>query len=445
MALLTSPVPGLNVLTAIASNPSLKTLKCSFIWLSSCLLALSGEAQLSECSARDGLPNFFAKLAQGDNVRIAYLGGSITAQEGWRPKTLSWFRQQYPKANISEINAAIGGTGSDLGVFRLRHDVLEQKPDLLFVEFAVNDAGASPDRIYRAMEGIVRQTWRDNPATDICYVYTIAGTMLDQLKKGELPRSYAAMEKIAAHYGIPSINMGIEVARLEQEGKLVFQAPKPKNEKEKAALGDKIIFSPDSVHPYPDSGHQLYLDAIVRGMNLIKPVGKPGPHQLIKPFLLDNWEKAKLIPLGQINPGAFWKKLDPSANGGFKQFSKRLPGLWKANQPGDSIQFKFRGTEVAIYDVIGPDCGQVIVTLDNQKPVVVPRFDAYCVYYRPTLLKIGSNLSDTIHSVKIEIHPDQPDKARILSQRKEKMDDPKRFNDRAWYVSGLLIVGDLVQ
>ena len=47
--------------------------------------------------------------------------------------------------------------------------------------------------------------------------------------------------------------------------------------------------------------------------------------------------------------------------------------------------------------------------------------------------------------MKVEIHPDQPDKVSILAQRKEKMDDPKRFNDRAWYAGALLLVGNLVK
>lgn len=43
-----------------------------------------------ECSPRRGLPNFLAKAQKsGAEVRIAYLGGSITAQEGWRPRTLA--------------------------------------------------------------------------------------------------------------------------------------------------------------------------------------------------------------------------------------------------------------------------------------------------------------------------------------------------------------------
>jgi hypothetical protein len=116
-----------------------------------------------ECSPRNGLPNFFAKAAAGADVKVAYLGGSITAQPGYRIKTLAHFKSEYPKAKFQEINAAIGGTGSDLGVFRLEHDVFEGKPDLLFVEFAVNDGGAKPEEIIRAMEGIVRKTWKTFP------------------------------------------------------------------------------------------------------------------------------------------------------------------------------------------------------------------------------------------------------------------------------------------
>ena len=408
-------------------------------------LALPAAATpLSECAPRAGLPNFFAKLDRNDPVRIGYLGGSITAQDGWRPKTLKWFQQQYPRAAISEINAAIGGTGSDLGVFRLRDDVLKFKPDLLFIEFAVNDSGAAATQIHRCLEGIIRQTWRDNPATDICLVYTLEGHMLEMLKQDQLPGSYAAMEQVAEHYGIPSINMGLAVARLETAGQLVFQGKPPVTEAEKTALGDKILFSEDGVHPFPDTGHQVYLESIARGMALIRSTGKPAPHQLGDAFVADNWEEAKLVPLSRARLSAGWTKLDPVTNQLAKNFESRLPAIWKANQPGESIQFQFRGTAASLYDLVGPDCGQVIVTLDDQPPFIRPRFDAFCTYHRLASLTIGANLTNTVHTVKLEIHPDQPDKGKILTQRNEKMDQPERYNDRAWYAGALMLVGDLV-
>src|SRR5580698_2591892 len=131
-------------------------------------------APAEEVHARGGLPNFFARAEHPDGeIKVAYLGGSITAQAGYRVKSLAHFRTMFPPAKFSEINAAIGGTGSDLGVFRVQQDVLDQHPDLLFVEFAVNDGGAAPEQIFRCMEGIVRQTWKAAPKCDICFVYTV--------------------------------------------------------------------------------------------------------------------------------------------------------------------------------------------------------------------------------------------------------------------------------
>lgn len=395
-----------------------------------------------ECHPRTGLPNVLTKLKAGDEVRIGYLGGSITAQPGWRPKTLAWFREQFPEAKVSEINAAIGGTGSELGVFRLQHDVLIHQPDLLFVEFAVNDGGAPPERIYRSMEGIVRQTWRHNPETDICFVYTLTGNMLGTLQEGSFPRAASAMERIADHYGIPSIHMGLEVARLEEQGRLIFKGSKPKTDEERTAIGDKILFSPDAVHPYPDSGHQLYLEAIVRSLARIWSRGKPGPHELGTPFVTDNWEAAKMIPLSRARLSAGWEKLDPLTDDLAKRFGGRLSELWRANRPGESVTFRLRGSVVRIYDLVGPDCGQVTIQVDDHPAVVKPRFDAYCTYHRLSYLVVGQALTDAVHEITLTIHPDPPDKVAILSRRNETMDDPKRFDDTAWYAGAVLILGD---
>ena len=412
----------------------------------SCLMvqAVCGQTTLApavECHPRGGLPNVLAKLQAGKDVHIAYLGGSITAQAGWRPKTLAWFREQFPEATVDEINAAIGGTGSELGVFRLGHDVLRHRPDLLFVEFAVNDGGTPPEQIHRCMEGIVRQTWRQNPATDICFVYTLAGNMLQTLQEGFYPRSATAMEQIAQHYAIPSIHMGIEVARLETEDKLIFKGPKPKTEEEKTAIGDKVLFSPDAVHPYTDSGHRLYLEAIVRSMAEIRRNHEPGPHALIEPFRADNWEAAQMVPLSRAKLSSGWRQLDRGTDPMAKRFGNRLPEVWQADHPGESITFRVRGSAVRIYDLVGPDCGQISIQVDNQPAYVRPRFDAYCTYHRLSYLTVGKALSDGAHEITLTIHPEQPDKVGILSRRKQTMDDPKRFDGTTWYAGAVLLLG----
>jgi len=411
---------------------------------------IAGELELvpaQECRPRAGLPNFIAKAnTAGADVKIAYFGGSITAQNGWRPKTLAHFQKNYPTAKFSEINAAIGGTGSDLGVFRLKQDVLNKSPDLMFVEFAVNDGGASPEQIYRCMEGIVRQTWKALPNCDICFVYTLTEQLSPPMLDGKFQRSASAMEKIADTYGIPTIHMAMEVAKLAKAGKLQWRAPLPKTDEEKQKLGDTVVFAPDSVHPHPETGHELYLQAIARSLPAIVEASKtPGAHALPAPFIATNYEQAKLLPITEVTLSKGFVFLDPKTDKLGKSYSNRLPALHKATQPGETITFKFKGTRCSIYDLVGPDCGQVTLTLDDKPTRIVPRFDPYCTYHRLSAMVIGSDLPDEVHTVKIEIHPEQPDKVAILAKNKEKMDKPERFNGTAIYPGAILLVGELVK
>jgi hypothetical protein len=403
------------------------------------------EAQ--ECRSRAGWPNFLAKArTPGATVRVAYLGGSITAQPGWRPKTLAHFQKAWPQAKFEEIHAAIGGTGSDLGVCRLRQDVLDHQPDLLLVEFAVNDGGADPGQIQRCMEGIVRQTWRARPDCDIGFVYTITEALVPPLLEGKFQRSASAMEKVADHYGLPTIHLGLEVAKLAREGKLEWRAKLPKTDAEKQAVGDKFVFAPDSVHPHPETGHELYLQAVARSLGPIEAASaQPVTHALAAPLEADHYERAALVPIRASMVSAGFRRLDPKTDEFGKRWANRLTSLHQAVKPGEALSFRFKGTRCAIYDVIGPDSGQVIVTLDDQPPRVVPRFDAYGTYHRLSSFVVGTDLPDTVHTVRIELHPESPDKAKILAQRQQTIDKPERFAGTAFHPGALLLVGELVE
>jgi hypothetical protein len=406
------------------------------------LSAAASQGALAEFSPRGGVPNFLAKAEGTGAVRVAYFGGSITAAEGWRPKTLKWFQTSFPGAKFSEINAAIGGTGSDLGVFRLRHDVLEQRPDLMFVEFAVNDAGASREQIHRAMEGIVRQTWRELPECDICFVYTIAGNMLETTQSGKLPRSVAAMEELAQHYSIPSINFGLEVAKLEKDGKLVFKADQPTNETQRAAFAGKMIFSSDAVHPHAETGHELYLQSVKGAFEQMRrEPGKAQKHAPGAPLREDNWEQAKMVPLRSGWMSGHWTRLDPT-NRLAKSFARRVPELWRG-EPGAALSFRFRGTTASVYDLLGPDCGQIRLALDGKEMGLRPRFDSFSTYHRLGMVSAGSGLSNAAHEVKFTVAAEELDKVKILSQRNEKIDSAARFAGKNWYPGALLVVGEV--
>ena len=140
---------------------------------------------------RGGLPHIFAKLKAGKSVTVAYIGGSITAGAGasdgsrtsYRALVGQWFAATFPQSAVNNVDAAIGGTGSDLGAFRAGRDVLAHHPDLVFVEFAVNDGGSPEAMIDRAMEGIVRQIHQADPTTDICFVYTFVVAQRDEVMR----------------------------------------------------------------------------------------------------------------------------------------------------------------------------------------------------------------------------------------------------------------------
>jgi lysophospholipase L1-like esterase len=395
-----------------------------------------------ECSPRGGLPNLFQALKDKPELRIAYLGGSITEQAGWRPKTLEWFRARAPQSKVVEINAAIGGTGSSLGAFRLRHDVLEKKPDLLFIEFAVNDNHEAPEQIVRAFEGILRQTWKENPRTDVCFVYTTCIENLETLRSGKVPPAIETMEKIAEHYRIPSINFGLEVAALEKAGALVYIGKEPKTPEEKKALEGKVLFSPDGYHPYPESGHGIYFEVFRRSIGAIEAAGRPEAHTLPAPLSADPWEAAGIIPLSRTQKSKGWEAVPASTH---PWAHARMPELWKASAPGESLRFRFKGTAVGVYDLLGPDCGQVTIRLDDRPPVTVSRFDVFSSYHRLGILTLDFHLRDEIHQVSIAVSPDPPDKAKILRDgHQPPMADPKRFEGAAWYAGGILLVGELV-
>lgn len=390
---------------------------------------------------RDGIGHVMAKIRAGQKVTVAYLGGSITAANGWRPKTTAWLRETFPGAQFEEVHAAIGGTGSDLGVYRVGHDALQHNPDLLFVEFAVNDGSAAPEAIWRNMEGIVRQTWRKDPETDIIFTYTIHQGMIEEVKKGLCPRSASAMELLADFYGIPSVNFQVPVVELLKQDKLVFQA-------DKQPEGGKIWFAADGCHPR-DAGHEIYLRLVAEAITQMKDC-RPADHQakLAKTFVADNAEAAKMVPVQAKMLTGDWKAL-PADDGKQTAFGKRLGQIWMATQPGSKLHFKFKGSEAKLYDLVGPDGGQVIVTVDGKttaKPIA--RFDSYCTYHRIATLRLVSGADpNQVHEVTVEIHPEQPDRKSVAFRLKEpekELKMPKFQGTRLW-VGQILLLGDPVE
>ncbi len=417
----------------------------------------------AEFFVRGGLPNFYGKLKGGQPVKIAYFGGSITEQNGWRVLSLDYLRKRFPKAQISEIQAAIGGTGSGLGAFRIGNDVLRHRPDLVFVEFAVNDNGRSARDILRSMEGIVRHLRTDLPEADICFVYTITASDIPRIvEKNQTKLSTSTMEAIAEYYDIPSVYLASGVIRLLKEGKLVMKAPQSEMV---AVSGDaldavaaiprnkegQVIFSGDGVHPYPNTGHVLYNEALKRALETIEQAGgKPGSRlPLPEPNDRDCYADTRGIPLDsefvQLSGEVATVSLDTPQG---RPFRNRADKLWRL-APGAELKFKFKGGKVALYNLLGPSCGAVDIALDGKLIRKEFRFfDEYCGYHRIANANIADDLDPAqVHEVVIKVTGTPFDKrAALMESRRAGFDRaPGDFAPLDAYIAAIFIVGEPVR
>ena len=409
---------------------------------------------------RDGLARTLAKLRAGQEVAVAYFGGSITEMNGWRNMTTEWLGQEH-KAKIREIYAAIGGTGTDLGVYRLRKDVLDKKPDLVFVEFAVNDACQArqdPAKVERQVEGIVRQTWRTLPNADLFFVYTIRGDMTNDYLNGRMPASTAIMEKIAGHYGIPSLDLGARVARMIRDGKIVFdvrhfadavpQQDAERDRKLAAALKSdgRLLFSNDAAHPRQE-GHALYLKSVQTAFRAMK-ASQPADHAArlaTPPLRPDNLEDAQVVPVdARMLAGEGWSSV-PDDVPFQKTYRNRLGQVWCCDRPGSRLKFRFRGTCCRIYDIVGPDAPTVDIFVDGVKRRSDTRFDIYCTYYRPTTFDVFDG-PDGVHEVEIAVSPKEPDRTTLafrLKDPEKELAQPKYHGTR-FRPAQLLVTGTVL-
>lgn len=149
------------------------------------------------------LAKVFKKAQNGEKITVAYLGGSITqgssAGDGlcYSKLTTDWLMEKFPNAEIEYVRAGIGATGSYIGVFRADRDVISKNPDLVFIDFSVNDTTEYTQRNINSYDSLLRKLWNSSTSPAIV---TIAMTQED----GTSFQQYHA--DICKAYQIPMIS-----------------------------------------------------------------------------------------------------------------------------------------------------------------------------------------------------------------------------------------------
>ncbi|MCL1921001.1 MAG: GDSL-type esterase/lipase family protein [Kiritimatiellaeota bacterium] len=371
-----------------------------FIFVASLLFALASQAQ-DHIVWRGGCPNAFARFTKSQETKeytkIRFIGGSITeggGANGYRALTMKRLREDFAGATLAENNAAIGGTGSWLGAFRTGSDIYDADAALVFVEFAVNDGGGQEEDVIASMEGIVRRIWSRRDTADIVFLYTIAKNHLDSYKDGKLPPTVQFHEKVAERYGITSVNMGAFVAKKTLAGELPFED-----------------FAADGVHP-TEKGYALYMEALAPFFEKGKSEWaglEPAKHEWRNTASLSPapMEKAICMPYE-------WAKADAGWTFGQQSASERFYHVAVCDTPGAELAFTFKGSQVGVFTLIGPDSGNIEYAIDGGGWQLLKDFDRYCVNStRPHARPLAKGLDPAQeHAVKLRVAEAIPEQSK---------------------------------
>lgn len=195
------------------------------------------------------LKNLMKRAAKGESLVIGFLGGSITQGSlSSTPKTCyaylvyEWWKKSFPNAAFSFVNGGIGGTTSHYGGARAWKDVLCYRPDIVTVDFSVNDD--ANEFFEETYEGMLRRL--------LAAPYDPAVVVLNNVfyDTGKNAQNYH--NRIADHYGIPHVSIKDTVYPDVESGKIV-----------------RADITPDNLHPN-DKGHRLVADEICKLLDSIK-------------------------------------------------------------------------------------------------------------------------------------------------------------------------------
>jgi Lysophospholipase L1 and related esterases len=272
------------------------------------------------------------------NFNVVFLGGSITQGAGatgyensFTYKVSEYIKELYEDKNINIFNSGIGGTGSEFGLFRLKRDVIDKNPDLVFIEFAVNDRIVNSQTASITTEGIIRELSKcDNPPA---VVFLIKPTGLGD--------ACSSVHKRAAYYyNIPCIDIQDYVYKQIGKDEYVWEE-----------------ISIDNLHPN-DRGHEIYAQCIIseiaKNSNILenKPAKKNNPinkYKFNNPEII-SYEKA--IFYGQ-----------------WREENIRMPGKIElaavTDNIGDCLEFYFKGKYFGITTLRSSESGALEFDIDG--------------------------------------------------------------------------------
>ena len=184
------------------------------------------------------------KAMNGEDIFIGAIGGSITdgtAAQPWNnryaDKFVNWWKETFPNINVGYKNAGIGATDSILAVHRVYDDLLKYEPDLVVIDFDVNDTVAHNIDLYqKSYECLIRRILLSEKAPAVMNVYMFG-------KGGWNKKDIHT--PVALHYDLPIISY--RDAIIDQNENWLY-------------TWEEI--SPDDIHPN-NLGHEIISELLI--------------------------------------------------------------------------------------------------------------------------------------------------------------------------------------
>lgn len=245
----------------------------------------------------------FDKMANGEKVKFAYIGGSITQGAGSSPintecytrKNFEYIKKNYgEKAELIYTKAGVGGTPSELGVIRYENDVLEDDilPDVVVIEFAVNDDGDETKG--RSYESLVRKVLNapNKPAVILIFAVFASDFNLEE-----------RLRPIGFHYDIPMVS--VKEAVTEQFYK----------NKDTGRVIAKAQYFYDKYHP-TNLGHTVMADCLNYFYEVASGKAGEKTQEYFVPGIFHNGDFEDVKPVDRRNAEGFGVTIDEGSFAG---------------------------------------------------------------------------------------------------------------------------------
>lgn len=200
---------------------------------------------------------FVARLQAGTPQKIVFYGTSLTHGGAWVPQLSGILEKRFPGL-VTFANGAQSGEHSRWGVKNLDVRVLAQKPDVVFLEFSVNDATErfqfSLEESRRNLETMIDRILQANPRTDI--ILQVMNPVLDRPPghAGHRPQLAAYQDiyrQVGRERGLLVIDHMPAWTRLLESDEKTFRA-----------------YVPDGLHPASKGYSEIVLPEILRRLGL---------------------------------------------------------------------------------------------------------------------------------------------------------------------------------